>query len=228
MDITYYEKHRSYGRIILVGGVIMCFERIKLFNYIGVLMIIMSIIIITYYQRKIDYINKINLIITKFNNKVINFIEENSVSEEIKELKELKELNIIRTFERKYNINNNIINNNNININNINKINIDDFFDIYLFVSKLKIVIDLNLINEKLSLEYYKYYNNIISYISNLENTSEVSMAIVDLINDYNDNSKQIYKLFNISETNKNNRHINNISDILDKMIDEHLINKLK
>ncbi len=223
MDISYYEKYRSYGRMILVGGVIMCFERIKMFNYIGVLMIIISIIIINYYQNKIDYYKKINNIITNFNNKIINFIDENSISEEIKEI---KEINIIRTFERKYNINNIIINN--ININNINKINIHDFFDIYLFVSKFKIVIDLKLINNNLLLEYYKYYNNIVSYISNLENTSEVSMAIADLIDDYNDNSKQLYKLFNISDCNKNNRHINNISNILDKMIDEHLINKLK
>ncbi len=221
MDISYYEKNKSYGRIILVGGVIMCFERMKLFNYIGVIMIIISIIIITYYQRKIDFLNKINTIIKNFDNKIMNFIEENSISEDIKEI---KELNIIRTFERKYNINNI----NNININNINNINIDDFFDIYLFVSKLKIVIDLKLINDKLLLEYYNYYNNIISYISNLENTTEISMAIADLMNDYNDNSKQLYKLFDISESNKNNRHINNISDILSNMIDKNLSDKFK
>ena len=32
MDISCYEKNKSYGRMILAGGVIMCFERIKLFN----------------------------------------------------------------------------------------------------------------------------------------------------------------------------------------------------
>jgi hypothetical protein len=212
MDISCYEKNKSYGRMILVGGVIMCFERIKLFKYIGVLMIIISIIIINYYQTKI---------ITNFNNNIINLIEENSISEDVKEKE--KELNIFRTFERKYNL----INNNNQIININQMININEFFDIYLFVSKLKIVIDLKLINDKLLLEYYEYYYNIISYISNLETISEISITVSDLIDDYNDNSKQLYKLFNISESNKNNRYINNISDILDKMIDEHLINKL-
>uniref|UniRef100_A0A6C0HVV5 Uncharacterized protein n=1 Tax=viral metagenome TaxID=1070528 RepID=A0A6C0HVV5_9ZZZZ len=218
MDISCYEKNQSYGRMILVGGVIMCFERIKLFNYIGFLMIIISIIIINYYQTKI------NKIITNFNNNIINFIEEDNISEDVKEQE--KELNIIKTFERKYNLINHLIINNQIIINN-QMINNNEFFDIYLFVSKLKIVIDLKLINNKLLLEYYEYYNNIISYISNLETISEISITVSDLIDDYYDNSKQLYKLFNISESNKNNRYINNISDILDKMIDDHLINKL-
>ncbi len=215
MDISSYEKYKKSGRAIFIGGIFMCYETIKYSTHIGIIMIIFGIIIMIYYQKKIDYINNINNIMIRFNNKIIKFLEENSRPVEIKEKE--KEMFIIRKFEKKYNlINNNIINNN---INN-------DLVDMYLFVSKLKIVIDLKLINNKLLLEYYNYYYNIVSYISNLDNPSEISIAIYDLNDDYNDNSKNLYKLFNL-DSNKN-RHVNNISDMLTNKIHQNLDNTFK
>jgi hypothetical protein len=203
MDVKNYEDNKHKGQVLFFAGIITLFKNIDYAKHLGLVMVILGLIIIFYNRQQINNKKKqekINEIIDNFNNKIIQFFKDNQTEPIIE-----KPINIIKTFEKKYNINQS----NNININNINiiityDINYDKitlFLDIYMFVINMKNIIDMNIeinyVHNNLLIDYYKYYNDVISYISNLNDETEISIALSNLIDDYNDNAKNLNIIFN-------------------------------
>jgi hypothetical protein len=206
MQVDKYTEYIYIGRAIFVGGIIMLFENVKYSKHVGTIMIMVGFLLMLYYQRQLNYKNRIEKIMSDFNEKLIKFFDENEkyLYKKEKQPPKEKEISIIKTFQKKYEINNNIINESNIDniINyNINENKITLFLDIYMFVINMKNIIDMkieiNNVHNNLLIDYYKYYNNVISYISNLNNEIEISIALSYLIDDYNDNAKNLNIIFN-------------------------------
>jgi hypothetical protein len=162
---------------------------------IGAFMIIFGTIIIIYYNKKIIFEKRKEIILNFLENNII-VINQSKIKSEIKS----KEIKVIDNFSKIYELNGN-----KINIYNIDKIiyfdinydNLTLFLDIYTFVKKYKLIKELNLNwNNKLLSDYYQHYYNIIAFISNLysENTSDnslnINIAINYLIEDYYNNAK--------------------------------------
>ena len=133
----------------------------------------------------------------------IKFEEIAHINNKIEPVK--KEIKIINTFGKKYYIVamqqidpkgiNNIVAMQYYYDINYDKISL--FLDLYMFVKKYEIIINIsnNSNNIVAMQQYYYYYHNIISYISNLDNVTDISIAMSYMMDDYNDNAKNLYKL---------------------------------
>jgi hypothetical protein len=196
MDDSRLQKYIYRGRIIFLTGILMLFEKIEYSLHVGILMMIIGFLVIRYFQNKVNFEKNKRIIIKHFNEQIV---EKPQV---------IKEMNIISTFKKIYELNNNnitininIINidNNIINNNNIIYDDITLFLDIYMFVKKFELIQSINkkFLDNKLLFDYYKYYYIIISYISNMDDDNLISIAISHLVEDYNNNKKQLYKLIN-------------------------------
>ena len=226
MEIDKYNKYIHRGRIIFISGIFMMFETVEYSKYVGLIMIILGISIVYYCKKQINYKNKIDKIISDFNEKIIKFFEENEYKEkQVEKPKEIK-MSVIKTFEKKYKNNNNII----ININNIdnfiNNTNINEnkitlFLDLYMFVSNMKNILELCYIKPKndLLIDYYKYYYNIIAYISNLHDEVEISIALSYLIDDYNNNTKNLNHIFKINSNNVIKHILKELNNVIDNNV---------
>ena len=198
MSLSIYERNLKYGRTILLTGIPILLEKRMPAIYaisIGIFMIIFGAIIIIYYNKKIIFEKRKEII--------LNFLEDNIIvinkSKKKLEIKS-KEIKVIDSFSKIYELNGN-----KINIYNIDKIiyfdinydNLTLFLDIYTFVKKYKLIKELNLNwNNKLLSDYYQHYYNIIAFISNLysentyDNSLNINIAINYLIEDYYNNAK--------------------------------------
>jgi hypothetical protein len=153
-------------------------------------MIIFGAIIIIYYNKKILFEKRKEIILKFLEDNLIVINKSKIIHKEIKE----KEIKVINSFNKKFELNQKKININKIDEIIYYNINYDDltlFLDIYTFIKKYDIVNDLKLNwNNKLLSDYYQHYYNIIAFISNLDDTFDINVAISYLIDDYNNNSK--------------------------------------
>jgi hypothetical protein len=243
ITITKYKNRIIHGRTIFIAGIAMLFETVNYAMPVGIFMMISGLLIIKYYKKQILFEKNKEIIIKFLENIITN--DKNTNNVEIKKEPKIKEIKVIDVFGRKYQYNNN----------NINKINLDNimyydinydkitlFLDIYMFVCKFKIIMDLelhfnNAYNNKLLIDYYNHYNNIISYISNITNDEiSISIAINIMENDYYTNMKILDKLIRniMIEKNKeewlslDNNTIKLINKIFNNIITENLNNKEK
>lgn len=208
MSLINYEKNLKHGRTMLIAGIFMLFEKVNYALIVGVSIIILGGIIIIHYNKKISFEKKKEIIV-KFIEETLKIVDNNKNNNlSIKENK-IKEIKVIDSFGKKYDYNNKLIN-----IKNIDKIIYYDinydyitvFLDIFMFINKFTIIMNLKLNwNNKLLIDYYHHYYNIISYISNLDNIDDISLSISYLIDDYSNNCKILDKLMNdiLIEKNK-------------------------
>lgn len=223
--IATYQNRIKYGRTIFIAGIPMLFEKVDYAIPLGIIMMILGIIIIGYYNKKIKY--------EKNKDIIINFIEEiiksiptkNKVIEQAPTLIKIKEIKLIDTFGKKYQCDN-IMNTNNIDKIMYYDIDYDKitlFFDIYMFISKFKNIINLELkySDNKLLIDYYNHYNKVISYIANM---SDVSDALKLMEEDYYDNKKILDKIIkDILNKEYNNNSIKFMNNIFNNIIMENL-----
>lgn len=197
MNINKYENRLKHGKIIFIAGIPMLFETVNYATPVGIFMMISGLLIITYYKKQILF--------EKNKEKIIKFLEDIIINDkyknyvEIKKEIKIKEIKVIDVFGRKYKYSDNSIDNQQIDRIMYYDINYDKitlFLDIYMFVCKFKIIMDLMLhYNNKLLIDYYNHYYKIISYISKLENIDEISNAIIVMEDDYYNNMKILDKL---------------------------------
>lgn len=228
MDLSRYEANKKYSRILMIAGIGMMFENIKYATIVGIIMIIIGFIINCYYNKKIIFEKKKDIIIKYIEENLDKIVIKNNKKPEIIKT----EIKVINTFGKKYIINNNFINIdpkghiNKIIYYNINYDKITLFLNLYMFVKKYEIIMNLNhpIISNKLLLEYdpkgqfvamqqyYHHYYNIIAYISNLNDETDISIAMHYMTDDYNNNAKQLYNLLKDIEDNKSISNVfNNI-----------------
>jgi hypothetical protein len=201
MSLLIYERNLKYGRTILIAGILMLFEKsihtIYAFGT-GIFMIIFGIIIIIYYNKKIVFEKRKEIIQNFLENNLIIINKSKIKQQKENEVIKSKEIKVIDYFSKQYKLNENKINS--INIDkiiyfDINYDNLTLFLDIYTFVKKYDLIIELNFNwNNKLLFDYYQHYYNIIAFISNLysnsNDTISINIAINYLIEDYYNNAK--------------------------------------
>ncbi len=246
MNINKYESRIKHGRTIFIAGIPMLFETVNYAIPVGIFMMISGLLIIKYYNNKILY-EKNREMIVKFLEDIINKIPDKKKLEKTEIIIKPKEIKVIDIFGKKYQYHNNIINNiinNNIDkimyhdtYNDINYDKITLFLDIFMFVNKFKIIMDLKLDwTNKLLIDYYNHYYKIISYISNLNDIDEIFLAINYMEDDYYTNMKILDKLIRDILIEKNredylefdNNIIKNINKVFNNIIMENLENKEK
>ncbi len=242
--ISKYENKIKHGRTIFIAGVPMLFEKVDYAIPLGIIMMILGVFIIKYYNKLILH-EKNKTIIIDFLEELINKIpiKNKKIIEKEPKIIKIKEIKVINTFGKKYQYNNTInINNININNNNVDKIMYYDitydkitlFLDIFMFVSKFKNIMDLKLkcYNNQLLIDYYNHYYKLISYISNIDilDKLEISNALTTMEEDYYDNMKILDKLIRdiLIEENKedwinNNNTIKLINSVLNNIIIQNL-----
>jgi len=202
MSLHNYEHYKKISKILIIAGIGMLFETIKYSVIVGIIMIISGFIINYYYYNY--YYNQ--MIYEKQKEFILKYTKENKndiINNKIEPVK--KEIKIINTFGKKYYIVamqqidpkgiNNIVAMQYYYDINYDKISL--FLDLYMFVKKYEIIINIsnNSNNIVAMQQYYYYYHNIISYISNLDNVTDISIAMSYMMDDYNDNAKNLYKL---------------------------------
>jgi hypothetical protein len=240
MSLSIYERNLKYARTIFIAGIPMLFEKVKYSIGVGIFMIIFGLIAIFYYNKKIIYEKRKDIIYKFLENNIIiiNQLKQKETPKEIKP----KEIKVIDNFSKKYELNEK-----NINTDNIDKIiyfdinydNLTLFLDIYIFVKKYQLVNNLgSKWNNKLLYDYYQHYYNIIAFISYLDNANDINIAITYLIDDYYSNAKILdnlikdilmekkkFEWLNEKPSNYNNI-IKYISNIFNNIINDKLIDK--
>ncbi len=203
MSLQTYERNLKYARTIMIAGIPMLFEKVEYAISVGIFMIIFGAFAMYYYNKKILYEKRKEIIIKFLDNNTITIAKK--INTDIIN----KEIKVIDCFGK-----NNKYDETKINIDNLDKIiyfdidydNLTIFLDIYTFVKKYELVNNINYnFNNKLLSDYYKHYYNIIAFISNLDDKNDIYISINYLIDDY----------------------INNVK-ILDNLIKDILINKKK
>ncbi len=233
--IKMYENRLKHGRTLFIAGIPMLFETLNYAIHIGIIMMISGIIIIRYYNKKIIH-EKNKEIIISFLEEVIKklpFKEKSNISNKKQIEPKIKELKVYDYFGKIYQNNNTNININNIDTimyyNNIDYDKITLLLDIFMFVSKYKIIMDLKMnLNNKLLDDYYNHYCNIISYISNINinNMNEISTAINYMADDYYNNMKILDNIINNIDNSINNYYnIKLLNNIFNNIIMENFEN---
>ena len=100
MNKNTFERNIRRGKSILFAGLIMLFEKGAYSIHIGIIMIILSSIIIKYYEMKYNIEITKKLIIDKLTEDTNDFMKENEIKKQKHNPNELIE--IINTFGKKY------------------------------------------------------------------------------------------------------------------------------